>query len=93
LWQHKPYTCSNIFAIYKSLVFQTYRGHIDLDTQVYIYIYIYYSPPIPPPPQPLCDVVGISAGNSFSETITSLDIFDMYFDKFDVFGKYSVNIC
>jgi hypothetical protein len=68
-----------------------YRGHIDLDTQVgNIYIYICVIPtPIPHPPHTLCDVVGIPAGAFFfSEKMTSLEISDMHFDKFDVFCQY-----
>jgi hypothetical protein len=69
------------------------RGHIDLDTQVDIYIYIYYSPPYtppytplyPPPTQPLGDVVGIPAGAFLLlQKMTSLEISDMYFYKFEV---------
>ena len=36
--------------------------------------------------------VGIPAGAFFSEKMTSLEIFDMYFVKFDVLGKYLNNI-
>ena len=32
--------------------------------------------------------VGIPAGAFFSEKMTSLEIFDMYFVKFDVFAQY-----
>ena len=36
--------------------------------------------------------VGIPAGAFFSAKMTSLEIFDMYFVKFDVFGQYLNNI-
>mgnify|MGYP001460773010 CR=1 FL=1 len=36
--------------------------------------------------------VGIPAGAFFSEKMTSLEISDMYFVKFDVFGQYLNNI-
>ena len=36
--------------------------------------------------------VGIPAGFVFSEEMTSLEIPDMYFVKFDVFGQYLNNI-
>ena len=52
-----------------------------------------YPPPIPSPhPNALCDVVGIPAGFFFSEKMTSLEISDMYFVKFDVFGQKLSNI-
>jgi hypothetical protein len=58
-------------------------------------IYIYILPPhIPthPAPKPLCDVVGIPAVFFLSEEMTSLEMFDMYFDKFDILCQYLVNI-
>ena len=75
------------------------RGHIDLDTQggiyiyihIYIYIYILFPPLYPPTPTPV-RCVGIPAGAFFSEKMTSLEISDMYFVNFDVFGQYLNNV-
>jgi hypothetical protein len=67
------------------------RGHIDLDTQMDIYIH--YSPPLyRPHPNPFAKLLAFPQGIFFSGKMTSLTIFDMYFEKFDVFCKYLNNI-
>jgi hypothetical protein len=68
-----------------------YRGHIDLDTQVgniYIYIYVLFPPLYPTPPTPFAMLLAFPQGFFFSEKMTSLEISDMHFDKFDVFCQY-----
>ena len=42
--------------------------------------------------QPLCDVLAFPQGLFVSEKMKSLEISDMYFVKFDVFGQYLNNI-
>ena len=64
------------------------RGHIDLDTHggTYIYIYIYIiTPAYPPTPTHVPCCWHSRRGFFFSERMTSLEISDMYFVKFDVF--------
>ena len=50
------------------------------------------SPPIPSPHINPCSVLLAFPQVFFSEKMTSLEISDMYFVKFDVFGQYLNNI-
>jgi hypothetical protein len=78
-----PYASSKNFRVMKCLILGM--------RATCIYIYIYCCPPYPPSPQPLCHVLGIPAG-AFSAKMVSLEIFAMYFVKFDVFDQYLNNI-